>query len=141
MNIVLPPMNGIEPYITSPYGPRGNDFHGGTDFNYNVPGQSGINLKHPNVYSPVNGKVTFSGGQYNTVKIATADGYSHEILHLHTRNVRVGDNVQLGALIGTMGGTGPNGTSQFLQHVHYQIKDSSGRITDPEAYHSTQLEE
>lgn len=135
MNIILPPINGIAPHITSPYGQRASGFHGGTDFNYNVPGQSGVNMQHPNVYSPVNGKVSFVGGQYGTVKIVTTDGYSHEILHLHTQNVRVGENVQSGQRIGTMGGTGPNGLNQYAQHVHYQIKDSSEGTIDPERYH------
>ncbi|CAF2112422.1 unnamed protein product [Rotaria magnacalcarata] len=134
MNIVLPPLNGIAPHITSHYGQRGGEFHGGTDFNYNVPGQYGINIQHPNVYSPVDGVVTFVGGDYGTVKIGTSTGYSHEILHLHTAKVQVNNNVRSGQLIGTMGGKGPNGFTQYAQHVHYQIKDRSGQTRNPENY-------
>lgn len=41
----------------------------------------GVNLQHPTVNSPVDGKVTFAGGNYGAVKIRTSDSYKHEILN------------------------------------------------------------
>jgi hypothetical protein len=88
----------------------------------------GINLTHPALRSPVSGIVTRAGeGQYGTIAIRDANGFSHEILHTQARHVAVGDPV--GALIGTMGNTGTND-----QHVHYQLKDPSGRVIDPSAF-------
>ncbi len=137
MRTMLPPKNGVAPHITSDFGDRTingrHDDHGGVDFNY-VGGQAGINLRHPTVNSPVSGEVVFSGGQYGTVKIRDDQGNSHEILHLQSRSVNVGDRVQAGDSIGTMGGRGPDGANDYAQHVHYQIKDANGRLVNPETF-------
>src|SRR5690606_23637218 len=56
MRTMLPPQGSVSPHMTSDYGPRTlngrQDDHGGVDFNY-VGGQSGLNLRHPTVRSPV----------------------------------------------------------------------------------------
>lgn len=64
MNIMLPPTpDGVSTHVTS-QGNFGNSRssgpHGGVDFNYEG-GQTGVNLTHPTVFSPVAGEVTFSG--------------------------------------------------------------------------------
>jgi Ca2+-binding RTX toxin-like protein len=134
VNGILPPTGSDSPHITSGYGvPRASGPHGGIDMNY-LGGQSGINLTHPNVHAPVGGTVTFVGGQYGTVKITDANGYSHQILHLHTQSVSVGQTITAGTVIGTMGGRGPSGANAYAQHVHYQLKDPKGRRADPEEY-------
>jgi putative chitinase len=140
MRVMMPPQNGVAPHITSDFGPRTlngqPDHHGGVDFNY-VGGQSGRNLQHPTVGSPVSGEVVFSGGQYGTVKIRDDYGNMHEILHLDSRSVQATNpptRVEAGDPIGTMGGRGPNGPNQYQQHVHYQMRDPNGQIIDPEAY-------
>jgi putative chitinase len=140
MRIMLPPQSGVTPHMTSDYGPRTlngrQDHHGGADFNYRG-GQTGLNLQHPTVRSPVSGEVVFSGGQYGTVKIRDGEGNLHEILHLDSRSVQVTNpptRVQAGDPIGTMGGRGPNGAGQYAQHVHYQIRDPNGRTVDPERF-------
>ena len=143
---VLPPVridnpNGgftvFEPHTTSSYGWRrlkdGSwEFHKAGDFNYNVGpnGQTGINLAHPELRSPVTGIVTRAGeGKYGTVSIRDANGLSHEILHTHSQHVAVGDPVIAGQIIGTMGNTGASD-----QHLHYQLKDSAGNILNPFDY-------
>lgn len=132
INTMLPPQNGTSPHITGNYGEnRGNGPHGGTDFNYQG-GQTGANLTHPTINSPIDGTVTFVGGQYGTIKIRDADGNSHEILHTNSQNVKVGQQVHAGDEIGTMGGRGPNGVNQYAQHVHYQMKDPQGRRINPQ---------
>jgi peptidoglycan hydrolase-like protein with peptidoglycan-binding domain len=142
MRVMLPPQDGATPHMTSDFGPRTingrHDDHGGVDFNYNVR-QTGINLEHPTVRSPVSGVVEYGDGQgsYGTVKIRDDQGNLHEILHLDSRSVRVTDpptRVEAGDPIGTMGGRGPGGASDYAQHVHYQMRDSEGRIIDPEAF-------
>jgi len=140
MRVVLPPQNGVNPHMTSDFGPRvlnGHaDDHGGVDFNY-VGGQNGINLNHPTVRSPVSGVVVSSGGGYNTVGIRDDQGNVHQILHLDSRSVQVTNpptRVEAGDPIGTMGGRTPDGRNGVAQHVHYQLRDPNGRIVDPEAY-------
>ncbi|MGO1069333.1 peptidoglycan-binding protein [Lysobacter sp. CA199] len=139
MRVVLPPQNGVNPHMTSDFGPRTlngkADDHGGVDFNY-VGGQSGINLRHPTVHSPVSGTVVRSGGGYNMVGIRDDQGNVHQILHLDSRSVQVTNpptRVQAGDPIGTMGGEVP-GARDIAQHVHYQLRDPNDRIIDPEAY-------
>ncbi|AOW14824.1 hypothetical protein LPB72_20550 [Hydrogenophaga crassostreae] len=134
MRIMLPPQNGIEPHVTANFGERRTSGpHGGTDFNYEG-GQSGLNMLRPAVHSPIAGEVVFSGGQYGTVKIRDADGNTHEILHMDGRQVEVGDQIEAGDPIGTLGGRGPNGASHYARHVHYQMKDSAGNLINPQAW-------
>jgi hypothetical protein len=139
---VLPPIGPLQPHTTSQYGAirkRGTSPHGGVDANYNVGpnGQTGINLQHPALRSPVDGIVTNAGeGTAGRIAIRDANGYSHEILHTHTRHVTRGDPVVVGQLIGTMGNMGvvSEGVESGDHHAHFQIKDSSGNRVNPTAY-------
>ncbi|AOY64587.1 peptidoglycan-binding protein [Xanthomonas citri pv. glycines] len=134
MERMLPPQSGTAPHVTGHYGEqRSARDHGGTDFNYQG-GQTGRNLQHPTVHSPVAGTVTFAGGSYGTVKIRDAQGNSHEILHLDGVKVKEGQTLSAGDAIGTMGGRGPNSASQYAQHVHYQLRDANGKLTSPENF-------
>ncbi len=134
MNIILPHQGDHAAHITGHYGEhRAKGPHGGSDFNYQG-GQTGINLTHPTVHSPVTGEVTFVGGQYGTIKVKDAQGNSHEILHTSAQSVIVGQHLDVGDAIGTMGGRGPHVATQYAQHVHYQMKDSHGHAVNPEQY-------
>lgn len=134
MNTILPPQNNHSAHITGHYGEhRDKGPHGGSDFNYEG-GQHGVNLEHPTVHSPVAGTVTFVGGEFGTIKIRDADGNSHEILHTQSQSVKVGQRLEPGDPIATMGGRGPHGAEQYAQHVHYQMKDAQGHPINPETY-------
>ncbi|MGJ7904672.1 XVIPCD domain-containing protein [Lysobacter sp. 1R34A] len=134
MNVILPPQHGRSAHITGHYGEhRDNGAHGGSDFNY-VGGQAGVNLTHPTIHSPVAGTVEFVGGRYGTISIRDAEGNSHQLLHTQSQSVVVGQRVEPGTEIGTMGGRGPRGAEQYAQHVHYQMKDSEGRNLNPETF-------
>src|SRR4030088_1116048 len=139
INMMLPPTNGVSAHITGPgdFGagpaqgrnPPSTIPHVGVDMNY-IGGQSGINLTHPDVYSPVSGTVTQAGGgRYNTISITDMNGNSHQILHTQDQYVGVGQQVFAGDLIGTMGKTGTKD-----QHVHYQMYDSAGNLVNPHAF-------
>jgi hypothetical protein len=135
MQRVLPPIGGVLPHITSPFGevegrpPSSTKPHRAVDFNY-IGGQSGINLTHPALRSPVTGIVTKAGqDKYGTITIRDANGFSHTILHTDSQHVTVGDPVAAGQLIGTMGNTGA-----VQQHVHYQLKDPGGNLINPSAF-------
>jgi murein DD-endopeptidase MepM/ murein hydrolase activator NlpD len=124
MRRVLPPIGDLSPEITSAYGttkgrkPPASIPHGGVDFNYPI-GQTGINLKHPALRSPVAGIVTTNPGEgtFGRIAIRDANGLSHEILHTDTQYVKRGELVGVGQPIGSMGNTGTKD-----QHVHYQLK-------------------
>lgn len=135
MNLILPPRDGKKPHITAPFGEkRASGPHKGVDFNY-IGGQTGINMQHPAAFSPVDGKVIFSGGSFGTVKILDKKGFSHEVLHLFSQNVKEGESVKAGVTqIGKMGGRGPQKIDQYAMHIHYQIKDSSGEIVNPQEW-------
>lgn len=134
IDIILPPQGGNTAHITGHYGEqRDKGPHGGSDFNY-VGGQSGINLQHPTVHSPVDGTVVFVGGQYGTIKIRDEFGNTHELLHTDEQLVERDQVVNAGTAIGTMGGRGPGGATAYAQHVHYQLKDANGRLRNPEEY-------
>lgn len=125
---VLP---GPQAHLTGTFSELRNGVpHSAVDFNY-VGGQQGLNLQHPYVRSPVDGIVTFSGGQYGTVKVLDGEGFSHELLHMNDLAVQVGQRVSTGEIIGTMGGRGPLGPNQYAQHVHYQLVAPSGGFVDP----------
>jgi hypothetical protein len=141
MRRVLPPAGGVSPHPTSAYGatnrPRGStNPHRGVDFNYDVGpnGQTGINLTHPALRSPVAGVVE-NAGQGNVGRIAIRDknGFLHEILHTYAQHVSIGDPVAAGQLIGTMGNTGvdPVNPKKGAYHVHYQLRDPAGNIVNP----------
>ncbi len=134
IKIMLPSVGNSNVHITANFNePRSSGPHGGVDFNY-IGGQTGINLTHPTIYSPVSGTVTFVGGQYGTIKIIDANGNSHEILHTNSQFVKAGDSISAGEQIGTMGGRGPGGADQYAQHVHYQIKNAVGSIINPQQW-------
>jgi putative chitinase len=134
MNTMLPHQQHTAAHITGHYGEvRAKGPHGGSDFNY-AGGQSGVNLEHPGIHSPISGEVTFVGGQYGTIKIRDADGNSHEILHTQSQSVKVGQHIEVGDEIGHMGGRGPKGSQQYAQHVHYQMKDAHGHAVNPEEF-------
>ncbi|QAU24624.1 lytic transglycosylase domain-containing protein [Dyella sp. M7H15-1] len=137
MQRMLPEQQGKSAHITDHYGAtnpiRNYRPHDGVDFNY-TGGQNGLNLTHPTINSPVDGEVTFVGGQFGTIKIRDVEGYSHEILHTNDQSVQVGQRVASGGSIGTMGGRGPGGPTQFAQHVHYQIEDPQGKRINPQEW-------
>jgi hypothetical protein len=143
MNRVLPPAEvgssrTFSPHISGRYGEmrRAEDGtlkpHHGVDFNYDVGsnGQTGINLTHPAIRSPVDGIVENAGeGAFGRIAVRDSNGFLHEILHTDKRHVAVGDPVAAGQLIGTMGSTGSQ-----QQHVHYQLKTPTGQVIDPSAF-------
>lgn len=134
MNTILPQQQGRHAHVTDPHGERRADNpHGGSDFNYDG-GQAGKNLDHPSIHSPIAGTVEYVGGRYGTINIRDAEGNNHQLLHTQSQSVVVGQRVEAGTQIGTMGGRGPRGEEQYPQHVHYQIQDARGNNIDPQAF-------
>jgi len=110
-------------------------YHTGVDFNYSGVGQNGINLTNPDVFSPVSGTVErVDSIRYGQIIIKDSMGYKHVITHLANVNgLEMGDEVNAGDLIGTMGGKGPLGPNQYDQHIDYKVKKPNGGYVDPES--------
>lgn len=109
--------------VTSKYGPRGTGFHNGIDFGALIPGREG----NP-IYAVADGKVVISkinsGGIYKGygyyVVVEHDNGYCSLYAHLQKLEVRQGQMVKQGQVIGHMGNTG-NSTGC---HLHFEIRNS-----------------
>lgn len=114
-------------------------YHGGVDMNYHYAGQpvgqNGINTKHPQVHSPVDGIVTKVKPELGVVEITDADGFKHRLAHMNTIVMfATNERVTAGEVVGTMGGRGSSGAKEYPQHVHYSLIAPSGKTANPENY-------
>ena len=139
MRRVLPPVGSVSPHVTSAFGatdrpPGSTNPHRGVDFNYVGGKDAKLNKSHQALRSPVDGIVENAGqGSFGRIAIRDKNGFLHEILHTDTRHVAIGDPVSAGQLIGTMGNTGVDqkNPKDGAHHVHYQLKDTAGNVTNP----------
>jgi murein DD-endopeptidase MepM/ murein hydrolase activator NlpD len=121
------PHNGA---ITSNFGTRENPFSG-----YGAETHPGIDFKGnmgDAVKSTANGKVSmagYNGGYGNCIVID--HGYELQTLygHLSKINVKIGDEVKLGEVIGEVGSTGRS----TGPHLHYEVH-FKGEKVNPELY-------
>lgn len=124
--------NGYE-YVTSKYGNRTytmngkqvSDFHSGIDL---VSSKYGTDY----IIAFADGVVTYAGynGSYgNVVYINHGNGYQTRYAHQKYLNVKVGDNVKKGDILGYMGTTG-NSTGN---HVHFEVR-INGSTVNPYDY-------
>ena len=107
--------------ITSGFGPRWGTFHNGTDF--------GAPIGTP-MYAVKSGTVVAAGpasGYGLWIRIQTDDGYLLEYGHNDKNYVSVGQRVNAGQVIGTVGNrgysTGP--------HLHFGVRNPGGQWIDP----------
>jgi murein DD-endopeptidase MepM/ murein hydrolase activator NlpD len=95
-------------------------FHEGIDFR----GRTG-----DPVVATADGKVIYAGkngGYGNFIKISHGDGFTTGFAHLHKINVRSGDHITRGQVIGSVGNSGRSTGS----HLHYEV-NLKGRPIDP----------
>ena len=106
-------------YLGSPYDLFRLDVHAGIDFR----SKNGTNTGLDTVYSVVSGKVVKAenGTGFGQVGIQRTDKNNQTILfsyaHLNSTNLKVGDTVKVGDVIGK---TGKTGTSSPHLHVEYR---------------------
>jgi murein DD-endopeptidase MepM/ murein hydrolase activator NlpD len=103
--------------VTSPFGPRniGDGFHDGCDLGAIVPGVDG-----DNIYAAHDGQVAraYYSKSYGNCIIINGKGYSTLYAHLSLINVKQGQFVKQGQIIGHMGTTGlSTGT-----HLHFEYR-------------------
>lgn len=123
--------------VTSPYGPRWGTTHSGIDFGVPIGTKVGM---------PVNGTVTYTQNDpRNTwaTKDASAgtgayilgdNGIKYIFWHLSSLNVKDGQRVGAGQLVGLTGNTGYSSGP----HLHFGVT-SGGKMTDPEPYINSNL--
>lgn len=117
------PLGSASCYVSSDFGYRSFDgsFHDGIDY--------AANAGTP-VYSAWDGVVVFAGwdstGYGNYVVVEHSDGYRTGYAHLNEIGVSVGDSVNAGQLVGTVGSTGYSTGN----HLHFNIR-INGEYTSP----------
>ncbi len=103
--------------VTSGFGPRRSPVRGGTTFH------NGIDIAASSgtpIYSSADGtvvKAQYNGGYGNTIEIDHGHGYRTMYAHLSGFSVSVGETVEKGQRIGSMGSTG----SSTGPHLHYEV--------------------
>lgn len=109
--------------LSSYYGYRIDPVYGGQRFHNGI---DVIGTPNRNIYAVQSGTVvtsTRAGSMGNYVTIDHHNGYKTQYLHLDTRLVSSGDNVEKGQLIGIMGCTG----KCTGRHLHFSVyKNGSG---------------
>lgn len=112
-------------YRRSPFG-SSREFHSGLDI-----GAS----RGTQVYSTAGGVVrmaNYNGGYGNVIFVDHGYGFSTVYAHLHKLNVKVGQQVTKGQLIGSVGSTG----ASTGPHLHYEVR-VNGVAVNPTKYLST----
>jgi murein DD-endopeptidase MepM/ murein hydrolase activator NlpD len=114
--------------VTSPFGWRRDPFTGAARFH------SGVDIGLPHgtpVRAAASGQVVFAGangGYGNMVVIERPSGQQVRYAHLAVQNVRTGDVVEQGQVIGQVGNTGRSTGA----HLHVEVIEN-GRAVDPAA--------
>lgn len=128
--------------ITSPYGKRGDSWHGGVD----ITGYKNCTHLLDYICAKAAGTVVAvrnncpgfeSGGSYgNYVIIDHGSGYRTVYAHMACGSVKskVGDKVTEGQVIGYMGNTG----TSYGGHLHFEVRLNNERI-DPTKYLTEEL--
>lgn len=100
----------------------GVDNHTGVDY--------GVSKGTP-VKSQMSGKVTYAGWQdsYGNIVIVESNGITQKFAHLSGFDVKVGDTVSGGQVVGKSGNTG-NSTGP---HLHFEVLQN-GKNVDPVSY-------
>lgn len=112
--------------VTSPYGWRRDPFTGAARFHSGV--DIGLAYGTP-VRAAASGQVVFAGangGYGNMVVIERPSGQQVRYAHLAAQNVRAGDVVEQGQVIGQVGNTGRSTGA----HLHVEVIEN-GRAVDP----------
>lgn len=107
-----------EGYLTSTFGRRQSPFGPGTDFHKGI---DIANRPGTLIRSPAKGVVTFSGwdgGYGNCVVINHGNNISTRYAHMQNATVKLGQAVNRGDTIGTVGNTGRS----TGPHLHYEVR-------------------
>lgn len=97
---------------------------------------SGVDMPAPMgspVLAPIDMKITSvgnAGGYGNSISAVDSSGYTYRFAHLSGYNVKAGDKVSSGQLIGKVGSTG----TSTGPHLHMEAMNQNGQFVDPVQY-------
>lgn len=111
------------PRILSPYGPRGRRFHVGIDLIQTRGGGDPILASRDGVVE----EARVRRGYGKTVLLRHEDGWFTRYAHARKLNVRVGQRVTRGDVLGWVGRTGRATTA----HLHFEILKPNRKTVDP----------
>lgn len=128
---IIPSIMPVKAYVSSWFGPRNDPinkngkkiFHEGIDFSAD---------KGSNIISTAAGIVTWAGpldNYGNVVEINHGRGFVTRYAHNHENFVNVGDRVNKGQLIGSVGNSGRS----TGPHLHYEVI-KNGKYLDPKNF-------
>ena len=124
------PLAWMKSKVTSPYGQRGADMHEGVDF--------GVGSGTP-IGVPVGGTVVVAkkddiNGNY--VVVQHPDGSRSSYSHLSGFNVKEGDPVNAGDILGLSGASGRvrSSTGGDGSHLHFGVRDAERNRIDPAGF-------
>jgi len=124
------PLGGVTGRVTSNYGGRkspggiGSRDHKGIDMSAQQ-GEAGYAVESAGA-----GTVTFSGrkGGYGlTIEVTHPSGMVTQYSHLESLNAKVGDEIAAGTPVGKLGNTGKS----TGPHLHFEVRDQTGKKVDP----------
>lgn len=138
----VPVFKGLIPKVSSPFGPRGDSTHRGSDIMYRRPstGTQSLPVFSKNYQMPggipalafESGIVTRSGTMRTggRVEIDHGRGFSTKYFHMRKLRVKVGDRVSAGDPVGDIS---HNAVGYRLNHLHFETL-INGRQVDPETF-------
>lgn len=94
------------------------------------------------IIAPAAGTVTLakkSATFGNTIIVTRPDGYAYRLAHLSSADVKKGDNVLIGQVLGKVGNSGrvrsslPKNIKRRGTHLHYEVYSPTGKTIDPES--------
>jgi len=114
-------------FITSPFGPRRTKLKGASKLH------KGSDMRADDVVAAFKGKVIGSGDRWGSLVLhhgpSAEKGFSTHYLHLGNKQVKIGDEVNPGDVIGQAGNVGP--IPGMKKHLHFGVK-KKGKWYDPE---------
>lgn len=124
--------------ISSAFGTRDDPFgggkenHKGMDFALPKGHKVGANVGGTVIYAGFGQKGSGYGGYGNVVAVKDSNGNVHVYGHLDSVNVKVGQKVSGGVLLGGVGSTGQSTGN----HLHYEVRKGGqlGNVLDPRNY-------
>jgi murein DD-endopeptidase MepM/ murein hydrolase activator NlpD len=132
---IIPIFNNDLSHISSGWGMRTHPIYGVRKFHY---GMDFVASSGTNIYATGAGKVTavrtHRTGHGKHIVIDHGYGYETLYAHLSKFNVKVGDKVSRGQVIGFVGSTG----TSTAPHLHYEVH-KNGQNVDPKYYYFKDL--
>lgn len=119
----------IEGRVSSAYGWRRDPLHGRTRFHGGIDLAASYGTEVPAAAGGTVVSAREQGGYGLTVVVSHGDGYQTRYAHLSSIDVREGDSVGKGTLVGRVGSTGRS----TAPHLHFEVLQEGRRI-DPDRF-------